>query len=187
MSDIETPAVTLARLRAEAASPLPAAPAARAALIAATSRAGRRIVDAGRPGSPAVTLGWLEGAEPPTGTDSGVKRVTAAPTLLLTFAAALRCCWQDPQTHPWPGQEVDEADVLAAMRSLGPLGADGLGPGAERHQRGALRKLRQAAYLDQACDRVRLGPRVAAWTDSQVDELRSHYHRLPSRPAQDEP
>jgi hypothetical protein len=166
---------------------LPAAPAARAALIAATSRAGRRIVDAGRPGSPAVTLGWLEGAEPPTGTDSGVKRVTAAPTLLLTFAAALRCCWQDPQTHPWPGQEVDEADVLAAMRSLGPLGADGLGPGAERHQRGALRKLRQAAYLDQACDRVRLGPRVAAWTDSQVDELRSHYHRLPSRPAQDEP
>lgn len=187
MSDIEIPAVTLARLRAETASPLPTAPAARAALVATASRAGRRIVDAGRPGSPVVTLGWLEGAEPPTGADSGVKRVMAAPMLLLTFAAVLRCCWQDPQTHPWPGQEVDEADVLAAMGALGPLGADGFGPGAERHQRGALRKLRQAGYLDQACDRVRLGPRVAAWTDTQVDELRSHYHGLPSWSAKDEP
>jgi hypothetical protein len=162
------------------------APAARAALITAASRAGRRVVDAGRTGHPAVTLGWLDGAEPPAGVDSGVKRVTAAPTLLLTFAAALRCCWQDSQTHPWPGQDADEADVLAAMRSLGRLGADGLGPGAERHQRGALRKLRDAGYLDQASDRVRLGPRVAAWTDSQVDELRSNYHRLPCRPPQDE-
>jgi hypothetical protein len=163
------------------ASPLPTAPTAYAALIAAASRAGRRVVDVGRPGCPAATLGWIEGAEPPTGPDSGVKRVAPAPTLLLTFAAALRCCWQDPQTHPWPGIEADEADVLAAMRSLGRIGADSLGPGAERHQRGALRKLREAGYLDQACDRVRLGPRVAAWAESQVDELRSHYHRLPSQ------
>lgn len=187
MSEAEASAITLARLRAEIASPLATAPAARAALIAAASRAGRRLVDAGRQGNPAVTLGWLDGAEPSAGADFGVRRLAAAPTLLLTFAAALKCCWRDPQTHPWPGQEVDETDVLEAMRSLGPLGADRLGPGAERHQRGALRKLREAGLLDPASERVRLGPRVAAWTDSQVDELRNHYRRLPSRPTQDEP
>lgn len=145
-------------------------------------------MDVSRPESPVVTLGWVDGAEPSAGTDSGVKRVAAAPTLLLTFAAALRCCWEHPQSHPWPGREVSEAEVLASMRAIRSAETEEFaGPGAERHQRGALRKLRHAGLLDPTSDQVRLGPKVAAWTDSQVDELRGHYHRLPASPDRDQP
>ena len=187
MSDLESPPVMMARLRAEISSAWPT-PASRAALLAAADRAGRRVVDASRPGHPAATLGWLDGAEPLADPDSSVKPVTAAPTMLLTFAAALRCCWRDPQTHPWPGREVSEADVLAALRSIAPgSGEDLTGPGAERHQRGALRKLRQAGLLDPTSPGVRLGPKVAAWTDSQIDELRGHYQRLPAETSQESP
>ena len=188
MSDLESPAVMMARLRAEISSALPTLPDRRAALLAAADRAGRRVVDASRPGNPVATLGWLDGAEPSADPDAGIKRITAAPTMLLTFAAALRCCWEDPQTHPWPGKEVSEADVLAALRSIAPGGGDDLtGPGAERHQRGALRKLRQAGLLDPISPGVRFGPKVAAWTDSQIDELRGHHQRLPACTNQESP
>lgn len=167
----------LARLRA--AGTLPGVPPADVA--AAAARAGRALVDAGRPGEPAHALGWLGGSEPVAAGDSGVERHRPAAWLLLTFAACLRACWADADEHPFPGRDVTERQVLAALAALGPL----TGPSpdgalaVERHQKGALRKLREAGLLDRDEAAVRLGPRAAVWSDAQLGELRAIRDRMP--------
>jgi hypothetical protein len=181
-----TTAVALAALRATGARRRPDTDPGMAALRAAADRAGRALVDLadGR-----LTLGWLEDSEPVGGGDTGVPRIKPKPSVALTFLAALCACWPDKDTHPYPGQTATEERVLAALATLGPLrDPSGDGTGTERHQKGAFVVLRGAGFLDRDSDPsvVRLGPRVAVWSDREVQVLRHNYGRMPTAPTQEE-
>ncbi|MDP9458689.1 MAG: hypothetical protein M3Q22_00050 [Actinomycetota bacterium] len=175
------PAYLLAAIRAAGPQPRPTGETDLAALRGAAARAGRILVDL--PGN-AVALGWLEGSEPVAGADTGVSRIPPHEWLLLVFAAALRACWIDPDEHPYPGRAVAESQLFAAVGTLGPLrgvAVDGLG--MLRHQKGALPKLRAAGYLADGGDgRVRLGHRIAIWSEREVATLRHVYQQMPAAP-----
>lgn len=181
-------AVALAALRASGARARPHTDPGMAALRAAADRAGRGLVDLadGR-----LALGWMEDSEPVAGGDTGVTRTKPKPSMALTFLAALRACWPDKDTHPYPGQTATEEQVLAALATLGPLRdptGDGTGTGTERHQKGAFVVLRAAGFLDPDTDpgMVRLGPRAAVWSDREVQVLRHNYGRMPTPPTEEE-
>lgn len=176
------PAYVFAAIRAAGPQTRPVSEMDLAALHAAAGRAGRTVVDLpeGR-----VTLGWLEGSEPSAGGDTGVIRTEPHDWLLLVFAAALRACWIDPDEHPYPGRTVPKQQILDAVGTLGPLrgvAVDGIG--MLRHQKAALPKLRAAGFLaDTADEQVRLGPRVAIWSEQEIAALRHTYDRMPTVPA----
>jgi hypothetical protein len=155
-------------------------------LEAAAERAGRRLVDVTSDDSATleVALGWIAGSEPVAGGDSGVIRVDPSVETVLTFAAALRACWLDESEHPFPGVAAEVESILEARAILGTLsGSDGNdGRSAEFHRKGALRRLRAAGYLSGTETTVRLGPRVAAWSEGQVDALRAVYEQFPVAP-----
>lgn len=175
-------AVGLARLRAAGVQARPAG-AAYGAWHAASGRAGRRLVDVSRPGTAGrVALGWADGAEPVGGAHSGVERVSATPVLGLTFAAVLRACWADRSEHPFPGRLTTESRVLAAVASTGlmPPSTAEAAQGSVRHQKGALRRLTEAGYIEVDRPYIRLGTQVALWSEVQVAALRVIYQQLPS-------
>ena len=179
-------ALALAALRASGAAARPQTDLGMAALRAAADRAGRGLVDLadGR-----LAIGWMEDSEPVAGGDTGVVRNKPRPSLALTFIAALRACWPDKDTHPYPGQAASEEQVLAALATLGPLrDPSGDGTGTERHQKGAFPVLRAAGFLDPDTDPgvVRLGPRVAVWSEREVQVLRHNYSRMPVAPIEQE-
>ena len=93
------------------------------------------------------------------------------------LAACLRCCWADPLQPPWPGQPAASADVLAVFGDL-------TGPRDEAaHRRSAvaaLRRLDQAGWVlrDEPPDAIRLGPRVALWTTSDLSVLRQLWRSI---------
>lgn len=182
MTEPSTSALALARLRAAGAVPRPPAAATVTSWENAATRAGRVLQTVSRPGqSPLLGLGWVEGSEPVAGPDTGVERSKPSPVVALTFAAALRACWVDRSEHPFPGETTTEETVLCALASLGPLspGAIEGGAGAERHQKGALRRLHHAGFLTLTEDSVALGPRVALWSHPQIAALRVVYDQLP--------
>jgi hypothetical protein len=170
----------LARLRAAGALDGPVPSFARAA----AAKAGRTIVDTGRPGKPSHSLGWTAGFEPAAGEDTGVVRRRPGIWLLLTFAACLSACWIDLDEHPFPGRDASENEILVALATIGSLSGPSLDGGlaVERHQKGALRKLRDAGLLDPDEIAVRLGPQVAVWSDGQIDVLRTVWNRMPTAP-----
>jgi hypothetical protein len=94
------------------------------------------------------------------------------------LAAALRCCWPDPLAPIWPGVTVAAAPVLAVFGEL-------TGPRDElAHRRSAvagLRRLDQAGWLiwDETADTIRLGPRVALWSTSDLTTLRQLWRAIP--------
>jgi hypothetical protein len=181
MAEPAPSALALARLRALGPQPRPLG--AYGTWREAAERGGRRLVDVSRPGvSSRVALGWIEGAEPVAGPDTGVDRIAVTPMVGLTFAAALRACWPDRSDHPFPGVLTSEARILAAVGTLGPLsrGAVEASDGSVRHQKGALRRLAEARYLELDGLFVRLGPEVALWSDAQVSALRASYDQLPT-------
>lgn len=178
----ETP-LALARMRVAGSSPLTGDRRTMSALEAAAEGAGRRLVDVTTEDSTTleVALGWVEGSEPVAGGDSGVVRVDPPGETVLTFAAALRACWLDASEHPFPGAAAGVDTVLEARAILGTLsGSDGNdGRSAEFHRKGALRRLRAAGYLSGTETTVRLGPRVATWSEGQVEVLRAVYEQFP--------
>jgi hypothetical protein len=175
--------VALARLRAQRILPRSEDPAVLRLLRSAAGRAGRVLVEAGGAGG-GLLLGWIEGSEPSEFADGQIERRRPSPMVLLTFAACLRTCWPDPDTDPYPGMATSESALLATLAALGRPGAlpleDGIGGGAERHHKSALRMLRAAGLLaaDNSC--VRLGPAVALWSASDVAALRRFHDRLPA-------
>jgi hypothetical protein len=177
MPEPSLPVMHLARLRALGSLPGPAP----ADVLGGAAAAGRVPMAVGRPGSPAHALGWPEGSEPTAGHDTGVVRHAQAQWLLLTFAACLRLCWTDTAEHPFPGRDATEDQVLAALAHLGSLSGSGLDGSlaVQRHQKSALRKLRDAGLLDAHESVVRLGPQVALWSAGQLGELRAVWDRLP--------
>jgi hypothetical protein len=94
------------------------------------------------------------------------------------LAAVLRCCWEDPLAPLWPGATVPSAPVLAVFGEL-------TGPRDEMaHRRSAvaaLRRLDQAGWLrwDEDADTIRLGPRVALWSASDLTTLRQLWRSMP--------
>lgn len=94
------------------------------------------------------------------------------------LAAALRCCWPDVQTSPWPGQSATTRDVLDVVDQLIPgRGEDVL----HRLGTGALRRLHTSRWLDidSEAQRVCLGPRVATWPEQDLPALRELRRGLP--------
>lgn len=94
------------------------------------------------------------------------------------LAAALRCCWPDVQTGPWPGQSATTREVLDVVDQLIP------GRGEEVLHRlgtGALRRLHTSRWLDidAEAQRVCLGPRVATWPEQDLPALRELRRELP--------
>jgi hypothetical protein len=94
------------------------------------------------------------------------------------LAAALRCCWVDVQTIPWPGQSSTTREVLDVVDQLIP------GRGEEVLHRlgtGALRRLHASRWLDidDETQRVCLGPRVATWPEQDLPALRELHRELP--------
>jgi hypothetical protein len=94
------------------------------------------------------------------------------------LAAVLRCCWEDPLAPIWPGASAGSAAVLAVFGEL-------TGPRDEMaHRRSAvaaLRRLDQAGWLlwDETGDTIRLGPRVALWSGSELTTLRQLWRSMP--------
>jgi hypothetical protein len=94
------------------------------------------------------------------------------------LAAVLRCCWEDPLAPIWPGVTVPSAPVLAVFGEV-------TGPRDEMaHRRSAvaaLRRLDQAGWLrwDETADTIRLGPRVALWSGSDLTTLRQLWRSMP--------
>ncbi len=102
------------------------------------------------------------------------------------LAAALRCCWEDPLAPIWPGVTVPAAPVLTVFGEL-------TGPRDElAHRRSAvagLRRLDQADWLiwDETADTIRLGPRVALWSTSDLSTLRQLWRSMPGPASPPEP
>lgn len=159
----------LARLRAEGAGQID--PSAGLRLQAAAARAGRSLVLSRLDTGPVALLGWAPGAEP-LGGDPGL-----APLLVHTFTTCLRSCWWRRDAHPWPGLPAEEADVIAALAEA--RGEPELPGTVLGKVRTALVLLQTSMWLDPTVRTVRLGPRVAAWTEEQVDVLREAFDRLP--------
>jgi hypothetical protein len=66
--------------------------------------------------------------------------------------------------------------VIAALAEA--RGED-LSPTVLGKVRSAMVLLRASMWLDPAVRTIRLGPRVAAWSEDQVDVLRESFDRLP--------
>ncbi|WP_406313552.1 hypothetical protein OHA77_34780 [Streptosporangium sp. NBC_01639] len=92
------------------------------------------------------------------------------------LAAALKCCWTDLTTDPWPGTAAPVEDVLSAYRALIGRGDDLMRSWAV----GALRRLHDSAWLVVDGGLVRLGPRCAHWPPASHAQLRELVRRLPT-------
>ncbi|MFJ3728798.1 hypothetical protein ACIPYQ_40400 [Streptomyces sp. NPDC090045] len=94
------------------------------------------------------------------------------------LAAALRCCWADVQTSPWPGQPATMREVLNVVDQLIPGRAEEV---LHRLGTGALRRLHASRWLniDDEAQTVCLGPRVATWPEQDHPALRELHRQLP--------
>lgn len=176
--------LALARLRAAGVQPAPTDPGGLAALFAAATRAGCRLVDVSPPGSlvQCVSLGWQDGSEPDAGEYTGVTRQEAPRELALVLAAALRGCWPDPDRHPFRGPATTAETVMLARSTLDRHRAaldDGNETTGTQHRRAALQRLRDAGYLTGPDTELRLGHQVGVWSSTQVATLRRAYDLLP--------
>ena len=166
----ESTRVGLARLRALGVG-TPTAP-----LESAVERAGRALVDVSAGGGWLRILSWAEGLGPEAGP---LRPPSAKPLETTVLAACLGICWHERAEHPWPGVPGDEEGVLRALAGArGVTASDGYA--------GLVRKviasLRETYWLDACADAIRLGPRVAAWTENDVAVLRTVFHKLPRVP-----
>ncbi|MER6826380.1 hypothetical protein ABT352_10365 [Streptosporangium sp. NPDC000563] len=121
---------------------------------------------------------WPDGATP-----SLLEEYQVAPVAVersgetrRVLAAALRCCWTDLASDPWPGTPARVDDVLSAYRALIGRGDDLMRNWAV----GALRRLHDSAWLEVADGLVRLGPRCASWPAASHAQLRELMRRLPT-------
>lgn len=175
--------LALARIRVLTQDAAPLLGEHRGKLAKAAELAGRRLVDASGHGISRVTLGWQDGAEPPTG-DPTCPRQVATQVPLVTLAAVIRACWPDPHAPLFPGQDANESEIVAAVQRLAPRTAGGE-VAIERHVKGALGRFRETGYLTSPVDDptvYRLGPVIAAWTTSQVAAVAKAWSSLPFVP-----
>ncbi len=163
------PRLDLARLRA-AGLGTPRKP-----LDAAAAKAGRSIIRAAAGGEAVELLGWPAGFEP-TGGDENLS--SATPFVTLMFASCLGGCWVDRAAHPWPGIACSEEDVTFAIAAAR---RDTIDPPFIGRIRTACLTLRSSLWLDPDPRWIAMGPRVATWSETQIDVLRIAFDRLPRR------
>jgi hypothetical protein len=98
------------------------------------------------------------------------------------LAACLRCCWPEPNGSPWPGVAASWEQVTAVFRSI-------TDSRDERVSNIALvagvRRLAGSQWLlwSESTRQVRLGPRVAGWSDPELSTLRELWRLIPTVPA----
>jgi hypothetical protein len=166
----ESARLGLARLRALGVG-TPTAP-----LESAAERAGRAVVDVSTGGERLRILSWAEGLGPEAGP---VRSPSAKPLETTVLAACLGICWHERAEHPWPGVPGAEDSVLRALASARGVTPDDRYAGLVHK---VIASLRESSWLDTRVDAVRLGPRVAAWTENDVAVLRTVFHKLPRIP-----
>jgi hypothetical protein len=130
---------------------------------------------------------WLLPAWPDGATPALLEEYQTAPPSMdrpgqarRVFAAALRCCWTDLDTAPWPGRTAAIAGALEVYTGMGRGDADLM----RRWALGDLRRLADSGWLllDEAAGTVRLGPRTATWPEDSLSSLRDLLRRLPQPP-----
>ncbi|WP_410573385.1 hypothetical protein [Amycolatopsis sp. cmx-4-61] len=159
----------VAQLRIWRLMRMPDEEAGAAALRAAATAAGHRIVEVHGPaGEHGLTLAWQQPSpltpKDPGGPPGGTERD------ILTLAACLHLCWPDPDQPILPGV----ASTLDALRdALKSLGVQQVIPSVNR--------LSAWGYLetDLGDGTIRLGPAVATWTDTEIAQLRRQHATLP--------
>lgn len=85
------------------------------------------------------------------------------------MAVVLCLCWHDQMTGPWPGRPVERTTLVTAFRVLRGHGDT---ESARSIVSGALNQLQRAGWVLLEPQTVRLGPRVALWTATDLVELR---------------
>ncbi|GAA2107219.1 hypothetical protein [Actinomadura alba] len=166
----------LARARVRVLGPVPIGPAdpAPAGLTRAVEPSGRVwLLPAWPDGATPALLEEYQTAPPSMDRPGQARRV---------FAAALRCCWTDLDTAPWPGRTAAIAAALEVYTCMGRGDADLM----RRWGLGDLRRLADSGWLllDETAGTVRLGPRTAAWPADALSSLRDLLRRLPQPPEQ---
>lgn len=157
-----------------------------AALLDACGRGGRRLArfidDVGRE---RLVLSWPDGSEPSGGKALGPNGTV--PVTMRVLAIALRACWDDRAVHPYPGRPAGLDMIMNTSARLSPAGnAAASREAINRGTKSALRRLTGARFLCTDQSTVRLGPSVAAWTEHEVEILRSAYDDLPSGSREDQ-
>lgn len=160
--------VWLAALRATGTAELPDDIATAEARLAAASGAGRQLVPVDLPRGPGWTMTWRDDVAPELESAGSPGTSSANPVIVL--AACLRACWTDSAAPLYPGGETTIEHVTQVVSVLGVVQA-----------RRALNRLLWWGYLTEDSGRgsVRLGPRVALWSEADIAYLRAEYDLLP--------
>ena len=95
------------------------------------------------------------------------------------LAACLRCCWPDPTDPPWPGVPAPRSAAITLFRELT------AGREADAQHRAAVAAVSRLAasgwlLTDEGRQTLRLGPRVALWSQADLTVLRQLWHALPA-------
>lgn len=107
---------------------------------------------------------------------AGFERPTESAQVL---ACAIRCCWPSPQDALWPGTAATAAQVTSVFAQIN----RGKHPDyLPRAVLPALRRLDWSGWLLYRSETglVRLGPRVACWSDIDVNGLRDLWRMMPA-------
>lgn len=169
---VDETAMYWARLRSGGPQRVPAGTAAPTGM--------RRLVEADAAGV------WLvaelpEGARPTVLDELGLGAVAVAHPneTARVLASCLCCCWVEPGGALWPSVATTRDRVLAVFREITDYRDDATSAGAVL---AALRRLAAAGWLllDEASGTVRLGPRVAGWTEPELSTLRELMRAMPS-------
>jgi hypothetical protein len=98
------------------------------------------------------------------------------------LAAVVRCCWVDPNAPVWPGVSASWSAVTTVFRGY----ADRDEGAFLRAATAAVRRLHGSGWVlwDERARRVRLGPRVAAWSPADLTVLRETCRRMPEPPVE---
>jgi hypothetical protein len=93
------------------------------------------------------------------------------------LAAVLRCCWADPTGPIWPGAVACWPAVTSVFRAF----ADRDEGAFRRAAVAAVRRLHGSGWVlwDEPGQQVRLGPRVATWSQADLTVLREVHRQMP--------
>lgn len=95
------------------------------------------------------------------------------------LACCLRCCWIEPAGPVWPGTGARWEQVHSVFRAITDHRDEAAGT---RAVTAGVRRLAATGWLrwDEATRTVRLGPRVATWSEPEVSTLRELWRAMPA-------
>ncbi len=125
-----------------------------------------------------VLAHWPEPLRPAVVEEVGSAHLVERPIeTAQALAACLKCCWVDPDADPWPGRPTSLAAVISVLTASTHRDAAAAQLAAKR----ARGQLHRSGWLQwpEGDGPIRLGPRVALWTLSELTELRELLRSLP--------